>query len=1628
MDAQQQTALIQQALGANPQAIALLIRDRLEPLITVKAALKDGCLYLLLASDQAPSARLALETVEPAIEDLAMAGLDRQIIQSVKVGGQSINERSPKWCYHIDLPPLPYSSESDELPIAEALAFDDPSLPQDLEDLQNLTLEDFDRPEGNGSEAIEEIAAIDEGAEIDDLPDEAASSLAPTPEEPEIAELAITELAIAEPEIEAATGEEPFEELAIEEVIVEEVASEEPAIEALELLEPAAVTAPEPVTAPKSTEEVVQLQATLAALTGLASTLEKAAASLVTAVGSIAPPAATTSPDTPTLPIDSTVVEAVEAVEATPEPIDLAIDLEIDLAIDPEITQLAQPEALSESPEIPKLAEIPDETDFEALAIEQAAAVATEAALSTSSIEEPEESILALTEEELADWDAIEQDNSALPEVADEPIEATIDTIAPEAIALEEVSPLDNNPIAASNLAALEELDLAATIPTPDDFDPLDALETLEPIADAGTDEASPEEVITDVAGAGEESPAVAVPSPEPAAVTEIEEVAEVAEVAAAVPDLAPEPALEPTPTTSPAPEKTIAEKVTDAIASLVHLVEVNPNADVNTALAAIARLSSLASPIAPAPAPPPEPTPSPIAPVAPPEDLAPAPEAAPPEPAPDLSSAIDLTDDTWEDQGAIEPSPVAESFTVEAPVTDDPQALATDEDTVISGESEATLEDFTANLGEEVTEEPIAEDLALEDLSEEIAEAAIAEDLVLEDLSEEAPLEDLTADLSAEIAEEPIVEDSEEPISEEFVSEESIEDLSEEVPLEDFAADLSAEITEDLSENITGESIAEESEEPIEDLSEEEPFEDFTADLSENIPEEPIAESAIEEPIATPEPAPVPADTISHREAFNTIAQLAALAQHRSDLDLNAAIATIARLAGLAPEPPSPVAAPNPEPEPPAVAEAVASEPINLADDDSTALDDLATLAESEPAATDLAAVTDEDWTTDSAEQAAIKDIPEALPEALPETATAGLIDDAAAVASPEAAELAATELEPVALDLAEPEADELDTEAEIEPAALDLAAPEADQLDTDELEFFDLSADVLDGLDGLDGLDETEGQSPSIAPAALEDVAEVTEPAAELTALPESSGVLAELSDTATASTLDTMDEPIEDATLTDLAGDLADLLPAIAEEVPTDSPAPPPEPALETAPETASIAVDAPQTPEPTAPPPSPEDNDRANLISLVAQLLGESADPRSALLALAESLGDPAAAPSAPPVEPPPVEPPSIEPPSIESIDLAADVLADLAAPEPVTPEVPPITNADGDEDWDALGGGFEGLEDLGALTAALSAPAPGPIAEPMPVVAVAPETELPELSELPDLDFGDDEDQSTDSGWPPMSPAGDDEPSGFFETDGFAALVDIATQALTAEDLALATVPVASPAPIEAAAPVAPSAGLGGAAPAVAPAVLDRDPVDRSAAIAPPPPEPEPIANDPLSQWLHQGDGSSVLNLSAVETGNALSTDGQRFLRFHLGFEDTALLPIDEVREVLRIAATDILPVPHMPESVLGVYNWRGEIVWTIDLNQLVGFPAIAPDLTATSSAIAIVLECDGQHLGLVVPQIEDIEWHDSPNVQPPSAGLFPDRLLPFVQGYLSEASSMVLNPRAIARASAQQAG
>jgi positive phototaxis protein PixI len=140
---------------------------------------------------------------------------------------------------------------------------------------------------------------------------------------------------------------------------------------------------------------------------------------------------------------------------------------------------------------------------------------------------------------------------------------------------------------------------------------------------------------------------------------------------------------------------------------------------------------------------------------------------------------------------------------------------------------------------------------------------------------------------------------------------------------------------------------------------------------------------------------------------------------------------------------------------------------------------------------------------------------------------------------------------------------------------------------------------------------------------------------------------------------------------------------------------------------------------------------------------------------------------------------------------------------------------------------------------------------------------------------------------------------------------------------------------------------------------------------------------------------------------------------QRLLRFPLSQQDSALLPLEQIAEILRLNVAEILPVPEMPSCVLGICNWRGEMLWLVDLNHLVGCPPVS--WPSGASPVAMVVQVNNQSVGLVVQQVNDIELHDLQQLQPAAIGLFPPRLLPFILGALPGDNGTVLDATAITR-------
>ncbi len=143
-------------------------------------------------------------------------------------------------------------------------------------------------------------------------------------------------------------------------------------------------------------------------------------------------------------------------------------------------------------------------------------------------------------------------------------------------------------------------------------------------------------------------------------------------------------------------------------------------------------------------------------------------------------------------------------------------------------------------------------------------------------------------------------------------------------------------------------------------------------------------------------------------------------------------------------------------------------------------------------------------------------------------------------------------------------------------------------------------------------------------------------------------------------------------------------------------------------------------------------------------------------------------------------------------------------------------------------------------------------------------------------------------------------------------------------------------------------------------------------------------------------------------------------EGKKYLRFVVGnsFQNakaeslTTLLALDNIREVVKISPQKVLAVPHVPDWLLGIYDWRGELLWLTDLNRLLGF-----DRTNLSGGgMMISLQVHQHTLGLFIPQVEEIEQHNPEKLQAPVPGLLPAHLLPYVQGYISSTNSIILEP------------
>ncbi|MCC0179112.1 chemotaxis protein CheW [Waterburya agarophytonicola K14] len=164
--------------------------------------------------------------------------------------------------------------------------------------------------------------------------------------------------------------------------------------------------------------------------------------------------------------------------------------------------------------------------------------------------------------------------------------------------------------------------------------------------------------------------------------------------------------------------------------------------------------------------------------------------------------------------------------------------------------------------------------------------------------------------------------------------------------------------------------------------------------------------------------------------------------------------------------------------------------------------------------------------------------------------------------------------------------------------------------------------------------------------------------------------------------------------------------------------------------------------------------------------------------------------------------------------------------------------------------------------------------------------------------------------------------------------------------------------------------------------------------------------------------------SLSLNFASNTGVQSDSKQVRKFLQFQLGKTekshksviqgDIALLDAEIVTEVITISPEDILPVPQMFYCVLGIYGWRSEMLWIVDLENLLGYPPPLDNNQTSRELLVMVIQVQGQSIGLVVSGIDNLIEHDLSKFKSSSTEIFSEDVLPFLHGYFTSAENDII--------------
>ena len=149
---------------------------------------------------------------------------------------------------------------------------------------------------------------------------------------------------------------------------------------------------------------------------------------------------------------------------------------------------------------------------------------------------------------------------------------------------------------------------------------------------------------------------------------------------------------------------------------------------------------------------------------------------------------------------------------------------------------------------------------------------------------------------------------------------------------------------------------------------------------------------------------------------------------------------------------------------------------------------------------------------------------------------------------------------------------------------------------------------------------------------------------------------------------------------------------------------------------------------------------------------------------------------------------------------------------------------------------------------------------------------------------------------------------------------------------------------------------------------------------------------------------------------------------EQFLTFSLGQDqqqEQALLPTSQLLEIVKVNLSQITSIAGIAPYVMGVYNWRGDVIWVIDLASMLGYkPLYAQEQNKFQDKCHVIfLRIQDMVIGLAVSHVGQMIQCDIAKIQTTGLGFTNPVMQKICRGYWLSAignTFLVLDGEAIA--------